>query len=403
MKVTNSRSDKTLNIAIVSQVLAPYRITLLNRLNEIPRLRLKALLSSSKWIVQGQKVGLEQARFLYQVFKSYWIELESARADRYPFAVSPTLWVHLLRARYDLIVGFGWTSPNTLLTLLIAKCRRTPVMLWETSIPHPSGRLKQFLMPLLRWLVGAYDGYFVSSTLAHKYFFSMGARADRITLLPQVIDTTMFAPAPTGDCAARSEWKAKLGITTRIVILFVGQLTKRKGLENLLEAFHRVSSQNEEVSLLLVGKGPMQAELEKRAEQLGVADRIFFGGYIAGPELPRIYTLSDVFVLPSWYDTFGVVIPEAMACGLPVVTTTSVGAAYDLVRNEVNGFVVEYGDVRALANALAQVTGDETRRAEMGKRSLEIIAEWNLDVAAENFEKAVWQVARPDERIQNDA
>lgn len=353
--------NQKLNITLIAARLAPYRLTLLNRLSELEHVRLSALLSYGNWHFQSQSVGLEQAGFPYQVFGSYTIHFDSARADRTSLEITPSLWLHLLRTRYDLIIAFGWTRPDTLAALFIAKCRRTPVVLWDTSIPHPAGRLKRFLMPLLRRMFGAFDGYFVPSTQAAKYFVSMGARAQDMTLIPQVIDTAVFAREAAGERLRRAQSKAELGITTRDVILFVGQLTARKGLDILIQAFQQVCAQNDRVSLLLVGEGPLQAELQEMARTMDLASRIFFRGYVPRADLPRTYALSDVFVLPSWYDTFGVVILEAMACGLPIITTSSVGAAQDLVREGENGFVVEYGDVDGLAKALLQVIQDETR------------------------------------------
>lgn len=385
---------RTANIAIVAVLLAPYRITLLNRLGTLAGLRVTAVLSESDWRFQNQSVGLEEARFPYRVFKRYKFDYHNPRADRTSLGISPKSLLHLLREGYDVVVGFGWTSPDTVLALLIAKWRRLPVVLWDTSIPHPPGRLKQFLMPLVRRMIAAYDGYFVPSTPAAEYFISMGASAADMTLIPQVIDNAAFARAAEREGTQRAEHKAALGITTPQVILFVGQLTARKGLDVLLDAFHRVSARNPAVSLLLVGEGPMQPGLTARAHTLGLEQRVFFSGYVPRAALPRFYTLSDVFVLPSWYDTFGVVVLEAMACGLPVITTSSVGAARDLIRQGENGFVVEYGDAAGLASALEQVFSSETRRAAMGDTSRKIIAGWNLDLAAKNFEQAIWALLR---------
>jgi glycosyltransferase involved in cell wall biosynthesis len=105
--------------------------------------------------------------------------------------------------------------------------------------------------------------------------------------------------------------------------------------------------------------------------------------------LPKFYAMADLFVLPSFYDTFGVVVDEAMASGLPVVTTTRVGAVADLVRDGENGRVVPPGDAEALADAVREILSDAELRQRMSLRASKDIRKWTVEDAAAGFLQCV--------------
>jgi glycosyltransferase involved in cell wall biosynthesis len=124
------------------------------------------------------------------------------------------------------------------------------------------------------------------------------------------------------------------------------------------------------------------------AASLDVSD-VCFAGHVKLDELPGYYACADVFVLPSWGEPWGLVINEAMACGLPVIATDRVGASIDLIREGVNGHVVPARDVEALARALRRVLAGPERAAEMGRQSARLIAPVTFDAVAEGILSAI--------------
>lgn len=154
----------------------------------------------------------------------------------------------------------------------------------------------------------------------------------------------------------------------RPVVLFVGSGFERKGLPTLLEAMVDVDAE-----LQVVGRDKAQAALERRARELGIADRVrFFGGQ---PDVRPFYATADACALPTIYDPFPNAALEALACGLPLVTTTSCGAA-ELI-TAANGAVVHAGDGVALGSALTQVLAGADRMREAARASVA-----HLDLAA---------------------
>ena len=132
-----------------------------------------------------------------------------------------------------------------------------------------------------------------------------------------------------------------------------------------------------ECFLIYAGDGPLNEELKREAVKLGVAERVRFLGFMNQSQLPSIYRASNLFVLPSEYDAFGVVVNEAMLCGCAVAVSDRVGAGPDLVRPE-NGFVFPCGDVGALVQVLRSATGNKELLHRMGEASERRIETWSL-------------------------
>jgi len=192
------------------------------------------------------------------------------------------------------------------------------------------------------------------SAAADEALVDLGVEPDRIVRFTRGIDVRRFAPR------YRSEaWRARIGGSTHI--LFVGRISREKGVFALADAFRRVAASRPDLRLVVVGDGPARAELERELAGHAVA----FTGVLAGDELATAYASADVFCLPSGTETFGQVVLEASASGLPVVTVAG-GAAGELVRPDVSGVVLPGRDPVGLAQALARLADDEPLRERMG-------------------------------------
>jgi glycosyltransferase involved in cell wall biosynthesis len=148
-------------------------------------------------------------------------------------------------------------------------------------------------------------------------------------------------------------------------VLCVGRLVPEKGQALLLEALRTLLDDGVAARLTLVGDGPRRADLERRAAELGLGDAVHFAGAVGQDEIRRHYVEADVFALPSFAEGVPVVLMEAMATGLPVVTTRIAGIP-ELVEDGVSGCVLPPGRVDLLAAALAELAADPERRRRMG-------------------------------------
>ncbi|MCA9135468.1 MAG: glycosyltransferase family 4 protein [Planctomycetales bacterium] len=158
--------------------------------------------------------------------------------------------------------------------------------------------------------------------------------------------------------------------------VFVGQLIQRKGFDLLVEAYQRYrSSVDQPWRLIVCGRGPL--------EVLCKGDGIDFRGFVDGSRLPGVFAESDVFVLPSLYDSWGVVIAEAACAGLPIIATDTCGAAHDLIEDGINGLRIESGSCQAILDALHWAhESDDDVRISSGNRSRSLAKPYTSSVVA---------------------
>jgi glycosyltransferase involved in cell wall biosynthesis len=164
-------------------------------------------------------------------------------------------------------------------------------------------------------------------------------------------------------------------------LLFTGRLAAVKGLPILLEAVARLAPKHPNIELLLAGDGPERPALEQRAAELGITDRVRFLGYQSSDQVRALLQETDVFTLPSFAEGVPVVLMEAMASGVPVVTTRVAGIP-ELVEDDVSGFVVPPGDVAALVAAIDALLRDPSLRSRLGAAGRATV-EREFDIDAE--------------------
>lgn len=175
------------------------------------------------------------------------------------------------------------------------------------------------------------------------------------------------------------------------VVLYVGRFDPGKGLRELVKA-HKLVLQRDDVELLLVGDGSLRDELEDTVAKLGTADQVTFTGAVPHQEVHRYYAAADVFCLPSHSEGFGLGNIEAMACGIPVVTTR-VGAIPEYIDHEENGLLVPRGDVNALCDAIGSLIRDPEFRETLAASALEDVREFSWSNQAQQMRKHYREVA----------
>ena len=234
-------------------------------------------------------------------------------------------------------------------------------MLFRSKIPYllmcetyrrdsSRGLRSWFKRKLVGWAVRNAAGVLPTGSLAETYLQDYGATLDRSFRLPNVPDVEALEEAAVKLRQRRHDARAQRGLSSEPVVLFVGRLIPQKRAAILIRAFARA---DESAQLVIVGDGPERAALVALANQLGLANRITFPGFVQPQEIPAWYAAADLFVLPS-SETWGVVVLEALASGLPVIVTDEVGCHPDVVTNPRDGTIVRPGDEDALVAALGK-------------------------------------------------
>jgi glycogen synthase len=153
------------------------------------------------------------------------------------------------------------------------------------------------------------------------------------------------------------------------VILYIGRLDREKGIDVLLRAFAQVQDRIGPAKLVIAGKGALGDELRRMAGGMGIAEKVFFAGYVSATVLPYLYRSAQMLVVPSLYEPFGIVALEGMVCGLPLVASAT-GGLKEIVQDGVSGLLTPPGDVDALAGNLEQVLNDDALASRMADVAL---------------------------------
>ncbi len=239
-------------------------------------------------------------------------------------------------------------------------------------------------------LVAAKCDLLIVSTPSEQLFATWfyGVQPERIRVVPCGVDSSTFFPGNL------EEAKTELGIgPENPVVAFVGRLDAIKGLDILLRSVRLLQdrlSPGPLPQLLVIGGESTPGELERLkglADGLGLSGSVHFLGPIPHSELPRYYRASDVVVLPSLYESFGMALLEAMACGVPVVASRVDGPAH-FVRHGVTGFLVPPGDERALATAMETLLVNPELRRDMARNAVRTVYQYRWEAVGEGILRA---------------
>jgi glycosyltransferase involved in cell wall biosynthesis len=206
----------------------------------------------------------------------------------------------------------------------------------------------------MHWFYGQLDTVFVNSEEYRQSWIKHGLDPAKLKILPRGLDTELFHPDRRDPL-----FFEKFGaVNGEVRLLYVGRVSREKDLDVLAAAYRRLRDQHLPIQLLVVGDGPYSDALAMSLPEA------IFTGYLTGKELATAYASADVFVFPSTTDTFGNVILEAQACGLPVVVSDS-GGPKELVEDRANGLITKSHDAEDFARAIRTLVTDSALRQRM--------------------------------------
>ncbi len=298
--------------------------------------------------------------------------------------LSPKIIIRLLQYRPQVVFSssFGvWTF----LALLFKWLGRWKVVIaYEGSSPgvdycHSPRRLR-----LRRAMVWAADAYITNSHGGQKYLTDvLGAPPELVVVQPyEVPDKRSLADVNPELSRVSSESELQFADLPRPTFLFVGSLVPRKGVQVLIEACRLLQQANSDpFSVLLVGDGPQRLELEALTQQHQLQDQVTWVGRVAYDDIGTYFHHTDVFVLPTLEDTWGLVVLEAMLLGKPVLCSTGAGASELIVEGD-NGYCFEPDQPQDLAAAMAKLIQHPERIPTMGQCSQTIMHQYRPEIAA---------------------
>jgi glycosyltransferase involved in cell wall biosynthesis len=298
---------------------------------------------------------------------------------------TPSIAAVLAADRPDVLVVYGWHLKTYLQAAKAAHARGIPVMArTDSHLDTPRSlvtrAIKTFIHPIF---LRRFDMFLASGSRSAHYLRHYRVPESRIRIVPYCVDTAAFAAAAARGRTDRKRLRAQYGAADdEKIVLFVGKLVGLKGIPLLMAASSRLFAAGHAVRLLVVGSGPLAGELAAMAKNTKLP--VTFVGFVNQTHMPAIYAAADLLVLPSNSETWGLVVNEAFACGVPAVVSNRVGCAPDMIVEGLTGSVVPVGDVDALAAAIARWIG-QPDMADTRHALADVTGRYSPEASAEAF------------------
>lgn len=283
----------------------------------------------------------------------------------------------------DVVAIPGWATRFAHMLMKWCSLNRVPMILMSDSqlIDFPRNWVKEWLKSKL---IRLFSAALVAGTKHRDYLHSLDFDVSRIRIGYDVVDNCYFSDSAEKIRAQSVDYRKRFKLPDSF-FLCCARLIEKKNISYLIDSYSTYVRRDSFINgkfpvhhLVIVGDGPLKNELIRKIAMLGLSDKIDLRGFISYEEIPVFYALADWFVLPSISDQWGLVVNEAMACGLPVIVSERCGCSHDLVFNGVNGFVFDPLSKSSLAAIFHQVQDNRESSQMMGDSSRAIISKWDL-------------------------
>jgi glycosyltransferase involved in cell wall biosynthesis len=350
---------------------SPYFVRRMNALHDRGNIEIGAWFSELRAVDRRWSVAPEEWRFPARILASG--PRRGVRAIAVLRSERPDVFVTL----YE---DYAFVS-----AALAAKAARIPVVI-HAMRTYASWRARSLLREAAKHaLFRVVEGVQACGPSSRAYAEAYGAAPRGIFAIREEVDLPFWTVA-----AEARQTGARRMVAGRAlqgcVFLYVGRLWRGKGLDSLIGAYKALRADSVDCSLVLVGSGPDEARLRACSHGL---DGVVFAGHAEGDDLRAWYSAADVFVFPTLGDPYGHVVQEAMASGLPVISTTTAGDIADRVIEGETGFLVPPNDPSALSSRMRLLAADPERRLRLGAQGRARIQDWSTELWANRFEEMI--------------
>lgn len=273
------------------------------------------------------------------------------------------------RSRMHIIPGYG----ERFLRQLVSTLSREKIRWMHWSEPARPGLRWWATFPIKRWYAWMVNRHAFAALaigdMARKDFLDWGIRAEKIAFLPYAVSGLLIN-------SERDYEVSEFARRFKVLFVYVGELSHRKGIDLLLKAFARIVRRNPSIGLVLVGNDSGDANYHEMAAGQGLNDNVLFRGSIKSSRIASMIGAGNVLVLPSRFDGWGMTLNEAASLGRALISTDRCGSAYHLIRDGENGYRVSSGNVQKLAAAIERYASDVELASAHGNRSREVFADY---------------------------
>lgn len=362
-------------LIIVHNIIAPYKVILFNSLyKNIPNLKVIFIAETENrrdWEIDYGKLN-----FPYEVlFKG---QIDSIGK----LAIAHKTWttLNLLKPSSLVICDysniFGWAS------LFWGIRHKIKMVFWLDSTKDdrkhyfPKEQIKQLFLK-------HFDLFLAPGQKTQDYLEFMKVNSKQIVKTGYAVDNKFYLDKIMN---LKDTQKKNNPKNTKRNFLFVGRLSKEKNIITLLKAFNNLRSVDNKWGLIIIGDGPQKEDLLIYIKNNNLGDRVYLPGFIQQNDIVKYYSMSDVFILPSKSEPWGLVVNEAMLCNLPVIVSSRCGSASELVKEGINGFTFNPDNQDTLEKLMLKFMSDEVDAKILGENSAQIVR----DHSPENVASAIY-------------
>lgn len=384
--MSNSESNSTAiagrTILLVTNIPTPYRIPLFNAVAQAfdrGGFNLRVAFGASGYARRNWAIDMDECRFAYEVLPSTPFHIGKSESASFTYR---GLWSVIRREKpaVTIITGYSLGTVKLWLRKIIFG---EPYVIWSGAIADASMPTPRLRVIQRRLLVRAAAAFVAYGSRAKHYLETLGAPPDRIRIGINTVDTKFYRQRALADGEERRRAKD-------FDIICLGDLSTRKRVDLALRAVALVSEVRRDFRLRLVGDGPERAALEDMANDLGISDIVRFEGYKQKDDVAKILAAAHCLLFPSRFDVWGLVLVEAMAAGIPCISSVRAGATEDLIQDDVTGFAVDFEEPRRVADRVEWMLDNRDAALAMGEAAAAFIeSDVTLERSAEGFLEAV--------------
>lgn len=372
---------KKIKVVLVTNIAGPIRFPIYNDLAKNKYISLFILFLAKNDQNRYWNINFNTIKFKFKILsgRNYYL----AKYET-PIYINKGLIKEIRNINPDVIVISSYNNISTILSLIYSRIYRKRIVLW-TGSHLKSGFFKNLITEMYKkFILKRFDSYITYGSLSVKQLLHYGVKKDKIVEGRNTVDIQWFIDRY--DKLQDVDLQEQKRKYHPINILYVGNLIRHKGVFNLIKAFMKLK--NDYVGLIIVGEGPDRVLYENYVQNKNVKN-IYFEGYKQKNDLINYYKISDIFVLPSFNEVWGLVVNEAMACCLPVIVSSLAGAAWDLVKDGYNGFRYDPYNVEKLSEKIKVLINNKTLRLQMGENSRKMIRDVNSEYYAKKILEAI--------------
>ena len=376
----------TCKVAILTPYLSPYRITLFDYIYNQKKIDFKVFCLTEMGENRYWKIDNERINFDFELMHGIYKYFGNKELSIY---LNHEIIKLLYNYKPDIIIASGYDAIAYWFAFLYCRIFNKNFILWNGSTLLSTTRTKGLTGGIKRILIKNTDNFIAYGTKAKEYLEYFGADKDKISISINTVDMD-FYKKKVEEYRENSTFLEKRDEYPKIILLYVGQLIERKGIIKVLEALNELH--DPQIGFFIVGDGPLKYKLTKYCNDNNLQN-IFFEGHKNEDELCHYYALSNVLIIPSFREVWGLVVNEALASGSFVLVSKYAGSGFDLIKEGWNGLIFDPYNVEEIADIIQYVKNNAINiKSKRDKISIHACEQFSIIKAGDSFLRSIKQI-----------